>query len=93
MTITNSCNIIDTRLTNKLKQGYIMNTWLNTFHNTKALSTLSKSDYEDIEYQHYSGYIKSNNKDYRKIRALDKKLCPHNYHECSCKAAMMEVTE
>lgn len=64
-----------------------LHTWINTFHKTSCKSTLSESDASEIEYALLDG-LSASHKDARKLRRLEKELCPHALNDCACRAAM-----
>ena len=58
--------------------------WANSFHNTRAKSTINGEEAYYIDYRYYAGDINSQHKDHRRLSRLRNALCPHNQHECSC---------
>ena len=71
----------------------IKNKWVNTFHKTKGLSTLTEQTLKDTELMYQGGYINSKDKDYIKVQRLLSKLCPHfkGMGNCSCAEAIIQI--
>ena len=71
----------------------IKNEWVNTFHKTKGLSTLTEQTLKDTELMYQGGYINSKDKDYIKVQRLLSKLCPHykGMGHCSCAEAIIQI--
>ena len=61
-----------------------MHIWKNNFHKTTALSSLNEEKAQEIDMKINEHYINSKHKDYRKLKNLEKKLCPHNTKNCAC---------
>jgi len=61
-----------------------MNSWINTFHNTKANSRLNEQDVIDINYEIFTRKIEKNHKRYRQLKSLTSKLC--GCFGCKCSA-------
>lgn len=69
-----------------------MNTWISRFHNTEVKSTLTQSDVDNVGHAYWAGYITSKDSRYRRLRRMEKALCPHNNHGCCCSSFnMIEV--